>query len=129
MSPLFVDAQDTALAKKYEQKVVYLYGSNYLLDGQKLPKSGLSVLLRKYHDSKSELVASKKWGTIGTAISLVSIALPFYGLQQYRTRNKDIRPYFFASIAINYISTPFLRKSRRHLHKSIWLYNKNALIN
>jgi hypothetical protein len=129
MSPLLVDAQDIALAKKYEEKVVFTYGSSYMLDGQRLPKSGLSVLLNKYNDSRSEFQSAKKWSSIGMVINLASAIIPIYGLYQYKNSNKDFKPYLIASFATAYISFPILSKGRKHLHKSIWLYNKNALIN
>lgn len=126
---LFAKAQYPGLERKYHEKTVFLYGNQYMRDDQKLPKSGLAILLNSYPDSKNEYALSKKWGTIGGLINASSIALSFYGLYQYKENGRDMLPYFVASIATAYLSVPFMKKGRKHLHKSVWLYNKNVLVN
>jgi hypothetical protein len=129
LAPAFCVAQDENLAKKYEQKTVFLYGSQYMLDGERLPTSGLKIILSKYTDSKDEYISARKWTTIGQVLSLASVGMSFYSLSQIRTNTRNSRNFFLASIVTTYVSMPFLKKGKKHLQKSVWLYNKNVLVN
>lgn len=122
------NAQNLKLEEKYEERTVFLYGNQYMMAGEKLPKRSLPILLSEFPDSRSEYQLSRKWGTIGRIISLISVTLPLYGLYQYRQNNKDILPYGIASIGAAYLSIPFTVKGKKHLHKSVWLYNRNVLV-
>ncbi|HEX8333544.1 MAG TPA: hypothetical protein VF622_13035 [Segetibacter sp.] len=124
-----VKAQDTSIAKKYVQRTVFLYGGNYMLDGERLPASGLKVLLNKYSESRTEYIAAKKWKTAARVLVFGSFGLNIYALSLLRDNNSNYKEFFIASLITQYISFPIGRQGKKHFDKSVWLYNKNALAN
>jgi hypothetical protein len=128
ITPVFANAQDTAISRKFEEKTIFLYGGKYMLDGQRLPKSSVIMLLNKYPESRAEYTISKKWITGARVLNAASLVLYVAAFSQLDSRNyQKFKTYTIASLVTMYISMPISRQGKRHFDKSLWLYNKNAM--
>lgn len=126
--PVLANAQDSAILRKYEQRTVFLHGGKYMLDGQRLPKSSLKLLLNKYSESRAEYFASRKWATGSNILNTGALALYLAAISQMTRYNTSrFEQLFLASLVTSVISLPIARQGKKHFDKSLWLYNRNAM--
>jgi hypothetical protein len=122
-------AQDTTLARKYQEKTIFVYGGKYLLDNQRLPKSSLKLLLNKYPESRNEFEIFRKWKTGANILNAGSLAFYMAAISQLINYNyQKFQTFVTASFVTSMISLPIGRQAKKHFDKSVWLYNKNTLI-
>jgi hypothetical protein len=118
-------AQRDSLLKVYNKEVIS-YGTVFIKDGEKMRFNEVQGLLLKFPDSGAEFLMYKKKSTVSRVLMISSLILVGAALSE---RNTDLGYVFVLSgIGVGIPATILGRKSYRHLQNSIWLYNRDILV-
>lgn len=111
----------------YNEKTIYLYGSNGYVKNNTL-YSGHKSLLKEFTLSPGGLdlyIRSRRNRNIGMAVSLLGTAGSLYALLN---RNRvNWKPFFWASLGTGLIAAPINMTASKQLNQAVWLRNRDAL--
>lgn len=118
-------AQDTRLLDVYNKEVIS-YGRNYILNDTVIRFRDVRQLLIKYPDSRSAYLIYKRKSDQATFA-----AIPGLGLTLASFAFKDRDAQFAAltgGIVLGFVSSALRGKGYKHLQNSLWLYNRDVLV-
>ena len=120
--------QTDRIKEIYTQNVISVHGSNdFIRNDQFLKPKEAYSLLNGFDDSAFELTAYKKYRT--TEKILVLPALGFLVAAMTTQKNDNSLTYIFvaASVSFAIANIVFSEKAEKHLHRSVWLYNRDVI--
>ncbi len=116
------------LARKYDRNTIYLKNGSFEKDGQAMPYGLFKINLRKELSASPmathEYKRSRTNFWVGMGCSLASTVLIFSSPQQGGIKKE----LFYSGIGISLLSIPFTINAQNQLNRSIWLYNRDAIV-
>lgn len=118
-------AQQDSLLHLYNKEVIS-YGSVFIKDGQKMKFREVQDLLLKFPNSAAEFSMYKKKTTISRVLLVPAAILLGVAIAEAN----DETGYVFAlgGAGLSIAGSIINRKGHRHLQNSLWLYNREILI-
>lgn len=121
--------QDERIKEVYTRNVISFYGENqFMRNNQVLRYKEVVPLLKSFPPSELEYSISHKKTTIAD-ILLIPIAASIVLFVTESNRQNDI-VYGYAIVGAGFLTTRrmFLDNGKKHLQKSVWLYNRDIMM-
>ena len=129
MSGVVIYAQDSStIISKYDQRTIYQYGKKYILNENPLKTRHLSDYLTKFNKSSVDFSRYKKLNRKAAAYGLLSLVLYVKGLSLIDTNNDLALGFAGTGLLLGFsTAVPISNRARKHLQRSIWLYNREVI--
>lgn len=123
------NAQDSAALKKLETKTIYFLNNSTMLNGVKLNNTALKTEMQKF----PETAAAYKLYTKNYCTAKISLALSIASIVAgalLKDENESLSDgLLIGGLGGSIITFPLINAARKHKQKSVWLYNRNAMLN
>lgn len=108
-----------------ETRSSFWRGTENFVNGKKIPPPEVGRLLKLFPESYDELIKARNAFVIGSSIWVAGAGVALIGILSKDKTSTG--PTIIAGAAIATGSIPFIIKSRKHLARSISLYNKSVM--
>jgi hypothetical protein len=121
-------SQDTTKATLHVDTIKYVTKSEkFYLNNKKLQVGDMKPMLLKYNSSAFEFKQYQKRATPGTIILLTGLTSGVIALTRLNKDKQFFTPYTITLFAGDLIGIPLMIWAKKHLRKSVRLYNKEIL--
>ena len=126
---LLTCAQDSStVLNKYDQRTIYQYGNKYMLNENLVNAKYLGDYLSKFDKSSLHFSQYKKLNRKAAIYRLLSLGVYVAGLSLIGRNNDLALAGVGTGLLLNFSTAmPLSNTARKHLQKSIWLYNREVL--
>ena len=121
-----LNAQQDKFLETYNRETIMGGVPPFMRDDKKINFKDVRPLLLKFNDSSAEFLAYKKKSTIANVLMIPAAIL--CGVLVSREDNDLNYPLALGCIGFGVTASIIKSQSNRHLQKSIWLYNRDILM-
>jgi hypothetical protein len=116
------------LARKYDRNTIYLKNGGFEKDGMTVPYGAFKMNLKKELTvspmAMHEYKRSRTNFWVGTACNVGSTVLILRSIQGSGIKKE----LFYTGLGFNLLSIPFNILAQNQLNRSVWLYNRDAVV-
>ncbi len=123
--------QEKNVGELYTKNVITFYGQNgFMRNNQRLGLSDVKPLLKTFPASELEYKQYHKNRTLSLAFFIPAAVSGVLYFTQYDSNNNSTHPAGFGLATIGFLvtATIFDQQAKKHLQKSVYLYNRDILI-
>lgn len=119
-----------SLKSVYDENVIFLYGGNKYYKNKRYYKlSNLDAEFGNSLDGFNEYLQYRQRSSLGSKLMLVTLVSYVGAITQLEKNNELAAGLGILGFSANIAAIPFFEKGARNLQKSVWLRNRDEIIN